>query len=66
MKTVLNVEGMTCEHCKSAVNGALKEVDGVEQVDVDLETGKVEVTHSETANKVEMREVVEEQGYDVI
>ncbi|MEC3883028.1 copper ion binding protein [Halobacillus sp. HZG1] len=66
METTLKVEGMTCGHCKSAVEGALKEVDGVSDVDVDLETGNVKVSHSETANKVEMREAVEEQGYDVV
>ncbi|MYL48884.1 copper ion binding protein [Halobacillus litoralis] len=66
METTLKVEGMTCGHCKSAVEGALKEVDGVNGVDVDLETGNVKVSHSETVNKVEMREAVEEQGYDVV
>ncbi|SFJ91129.1 copper chaperone [Halobacillus dabanensis] len=66
METTLKVEGMTCGHCKSAVEGALKEVDGVDDVNVDLETGNVKVSHAESANKVEMREVVEEQGYDVI
>lgn len=66
METTLKVEGMTCGHCKSAVEGALKEVDGVDVVKVDLETGNVKVSHADTANKVEMREVVEEQGYDVV
>lgn len=66
METTLKVEGMTCGHCKSAVEGALKEVDGVDDVKVDLETGNVKVSHADTANKVEMKEAVEEQGYDVI
>lgn len=66
METTLKVEGMTCGHCKSAVEGALKEVDGVDDVKVDLETGNVKVSHADTANKVEMKEAVEEQGYDVV
>ncbi|CDQ19929.1 cation transporter [Halobacillus karajensis] len=66
METTLKVEGMTCGHCKSAVEGALKEVDGVNEVNVNLETGQVKVSHADSANKVEMREVVEEQGYDVV
>ncbi|RDY71299.1 MULTISPECIES: cation transporter [Halobacillus] len=66
METTLKVEGMTCGHCKSAVEGALKEVDGVNDVNVDLDTGNVKVSHADSANKVEMREAVEEQGYDVV
>ncbi|SEH69704.1 copper chaperone [Halobacillus karajensis] len=66
METTLKIEGMTCGHCKSAVEGALKEVDGVNEVNVNLETGQVKVSHADSANKVEMREVVEEQGYDVV
>ncbi|WP_406946115.1 copper chaperone CopZ [Halobacillus sp. SY10] len=66
METTLKVEGMTCGHCKSAVEGALKEIDGVNDVNVDLDTGNVKVSHAESANKVEMREAVEEQGYDVV
>ena len=66
METTLKVEGMTCGHCKSAVEGALKEVDGVNDVNVDLDTANVKVSHADSANKVEMREAVEEQGYDVV
>jgi copper chaperone len=66
METTLKVEGMTCDHCKSSVEGALKEVDGVDAAKVDLETGNVKISHVDTANKVEMREVIEEQGYDVV
>lgn len=66
METTLKVEGMTCDHCKSSVEGALKEVDGVDAAIVDLEKGNVKISHVDTANKVEMREVIEEQGYDVV
>lgn len=66
METVWKVEGMTCGHCKSAVEGALHEVDGVNEVKVDLDSGNVKISHAETASKVEMKEAVEEQGYDVI
>ena len=39
----LDVRGMTCGHCKMSVEGALKGLDGVSAVDVDLNSGKVEV-----------------------
>ena len=37
MKKILKVEGMTCGHCKAAVEKALKAVDGVEDAVVSLE-----------------------------
>lgn len=37
MKTELKIEGMSCDHCVSAVASILKEVAGVEKVIVSLE-----------------------------
>ncbi|MEQ6389555.1 copper chaperone CopZ [Bacillaceae bacterium S4-13-58] len=67
MKATLNVQGMTCDHCKKAVNGALLELDGVESVEVDLASGKVEVEYDESKVTIDqMNKAVEEQGYDVV
>ncbi|MFC3038729.1 copper chaperone CopZ [Virgibacillus xinjiangensis] len=66
METTLDVKGMTCGHCKMSVEGALKELDGVQSAEVDLASGKVTVTHEEgKVTKEDMREAVEDQGYDV-
>lgn len=40
---ILNVEGMSCGHCKSAVESALNNIDGVTSADVNLENGQVSV-----------------------
>ncbi|MED1864798.1 copper chaperone CopZ [Fictibacillus nanhaiensis] len=62
----LNVEGMTCGHCKAAVTNALNELDGVKNVVVHLETGKVDVeVDSSKVTDADMREAIEDQGYDV-
>ncbi|AKG05467.1 MULTISPECIES: copper chaperone CopZ [Salimicrobium] len=66
MEKTLNVEGMTCGHCESAVKGALAELDGVKEVQVSLDTGKVDVTYEEgKVTDEQMKDAVEEQGYDV-
>ena len=66
MDITLNVEGMTCGHCKMAVTNALKELEGVKNVDVHLKEGTVDVDFDETKVSVEkMKEAIEEQGYDV-
>ena len=42
----LRVEGMTCMHCVAAVEDALKEVSGVTDASVDLESKQAEVRAS--------------------
>ncbi|AVQ35234.1 copper chaperone CopZ [Staphylococcus kloosii] len=62
----IQVEGMSCEHCKSAVSGALNNLDGVSQADVDLEAGTVEVNYDDAkVDDAAMTEAIEDQGYDV-
>lgn len=64
-ETALKVEGMTCNHCKAAVEGALNELNGVESATVSLQDHRVDVIHNETVTLQQMVEAVEEQGYDV-
>jgi len=42
--TELNVSGMTCGHCQTAVTKALKSVEGVTGAQVDLASGKATVS----------------------
>lgn len=59
------VEGMSCNHCVMAVTNALKEVEGVSNVDVNLDTKKVEVSGDNLVEEI-LRDTVEEAGYDVV
>ncbi len=65
MKMVLLVEGMSCGHCKKAVEDAVGKLDGVEKVSVDLESKKVEIEGSDLDEK-EIKEIIEDAGYDVV
>ena len=66
MTVTLQVQGMTCGHCKAAVTNALQALDGVSRVEVHLQEGTVDVEYDETKVSVEkLKEVIEEQGYDV-
>ena len=63
---ILKVEGMTCGHCKQSVEKALSGLAGVMKADVDLGKGTVSVTYdSAKVNESQMKEAVENQGYDV-
>ncbi|TFB21850.1 copper chaperone CopZ [Filobacillus milosensis] len=63
----LNVQGMSCGHCVSSVEGALNELDGVSDVNVDLGEGKVDVKYDESKVSVnQIKDAIDDQGYDVV
>lgn len=64
MKQTLLVDGMTCSNCETAVKEALNDVEGVQNVSVDLETGEVDIEHNDVDPLV-LETAIEEQGYDV-
>lgn len=67
MKTTLQVKGMSCGHCVSSVKGALEQLNGISNVEVNLETGKVDVTYDDSKLTVEeLENTIEDQGYDVV
>lgn len=57
----IKVEGMSCQHCKAAVEQALQDVFGVEDVDVSLDEGFAVVRGN--PNPEELVEAVKEAGY---
>ena len=62
----LNVQGMSCGHCVTSIEGMVGDLNGVDQVKVHLKEGKVEVTFD--PNKVDLEKIseeIEDQGYDV-
>jgi len=66
MKKVLIVEGMSCGHCKAAVEKALKSVDGVENVVVDLSNKTADVTLTKEVSNETLSKAVTDAGYDVV
>jgi len=57
------VEGMTCEHCVRAVTSEILLLPGVQQVNVDLESGAVTVTSDNPLDRSSVAEAVDEAGY---
>jgi copper chaperone CopZ len=58
------VHGMTCDHCAAAVNEEVSGLAGVDRVDVDRASGRLEIT-GEQASEEEIRAAVEEAGYEL-
>ena len=66
-ETILSVPDISCEHCVNAINGALKDLPGVEAVSTDIPTKKVHLRYDPnqvTLAKVE--EVLDDIGYTVM
>ncbi|HWL26378.1 MAG TPA: copper ion binding protein [Ureibacillus sp.] len=62
----LLVKGMTCGGCKKSVENGVSSLNGVENVNVELETGKVEVGFNETiVNVDEIKSAIQSKGYFV-
>ena len=64
--TTIKIKGMSCNHCVMAVTKALKEIDGIKDIKVDL--GKGEATFEEV-NPLDMnivRERIKKAGYEVV
>ena len=59
------VTGMTCEHCVNAVRGEISQLTGVDEVNVELEGGKVTVTSAAPVDAAEIRAAVEKAGYQL-
>jgi Cu+-exporting ATPase len=65
MKKEMNIEGMTCNHCKMRVEKALNGIDGV-SAEVDLEAGKAVISIMGEVDEVVLTSAVEEAGYKVL
>lgn len=61
-----DVHGMTCGHCVAAVSGELAKLNGVSDVSVELESGKVTVISDTSLDPGAVRTAVEEAGYELV
>ena len=67
IRKVLNVEGMSCDHCKMAVTKAVSALAGVDSVEVSLENNTATVEYEEGKVPLEsIKEAIQGQGYDVV
>lgn len=57
------VPGISCGHCKAAIEGAVSEVEGVERVEVDVDAKTVTVDGPAADDAI--REAIGEAGYEI-
>ena len=66
MQTTINVSGMTCGHCVSAVTMELSLLPSVSEVEVNLETGQVTITSETAMDQTQVATAIDEAGYELV
>jgi copper chaperone CopZ len=66
MQTTINVSGMTCGHCVSAVTMELSLLPSVTEVDVDLKSGQVTITSDAALEQAQLATAIDEAGYELV
>ncbi|MFA7376675.1 MAG: heavy-metal-associated domain-containing protein [Acholeplasmataceae bacterium] len=66
MTKVIKIEGMSCMHCVKRVDQALKTLDGVTGVSVNLELKQASVDYQGSINDGVIKSVIDDAGYDVL
>jgi len=64
--TTFQVAGMTCEHCRRAVQQEIGRVPGVQRVDVDLATGTVTVFAHRPVDRADVAAAADEAGFALV
>lgn len=65
-ETIINVKGMGCNGCENRVKNAIKNINGVENVVADHNTGKVTVTSNDDVLESVIKEKIEDIGFEVV
>jgi len=60
------IEGMTCNHCAKHVEDALKEIDGIQSVKVDLKGKFAVIESAKSVDDASIKAAIEDAGYELV
>jgi len=66
MEKIIKVEGMSCGHCEKRVENALKELNKVEIIEISADKNQVIINIDDNEDLEEVKEAIEDAGYEVI
>jgi copper chaperone len=64
--TTIKVKGMSCQHCVMAVTKALKEIEGIKEVVVDLDKGEAAFSETKPVNLTLVKDTIKKAGYEAL
>lgn len=62
----IKINGMVCGGCENRVKTALSEIDGIESVDADHNTGMVIIKSENDLNVAQIKERITDLGFEII
>ncbi len=65
-KLTFKVTGMKCKMCVAHVDKAVKDLNGVSDVEVNLDLGLVNLSAEDTVNEHDIVKAIEEAGYQAL
>lgn len=66
MEKILNIEGMVCMNCVKHVDKALREIQGMKDVVVDLESKSAKVLLGQEVPDDVLKAAIEDAGYQLV
>ncbi|MBW2330043.1 MAG: heavy-metal-associated domain-containing protein [Deltaproteobacteria bacterium] len=64
--TTIKIKGMSCSHCVMAVTKALNEVEGIQNVKVDLAKGEAAFDEGKPVDMDLVKKGIKKAGYEVV
>jgi copper chaperone len=62
----IKIKGMSCNHCVMAATKALKEIEGLEDISVNLEKAEATFRETKAVDPNLIKEKIKKAGYEVI
>ena len=66
MTATLKIKGMSCQHCVMSVTKALNQLNGVQNVQVNLEKGEVRFENTKAVATDQIVKAITNAGYEVV
>ena len=66
MAETAKVKGMSCNHCVMSVTKALTNLDGIQNVQVDLQKGEVRFDNRKAVALDKIEKAITDAGYEVV
>jgi len=62
----VKIKGMSCQHCVMAVTKALKEIEGLTEVVVDLDKGQATFSETKPVDITMVKDKIKKAGYEAV
>jgi copper chaperone len=66
MATILKVKGMSCQHCVMSITKVLNQLEGIQNVQIDLQKGEVRFDNTKALVSNRIEKAIEDAGYEVV